>query len=107
MQPAFGSLFVVFGLGCALCLVLTPICRSMAIRWGLVDRPDGRRKIHGQAIPLCGGIAILLAVSSLIAGAFLVPGPLADVCETQAMPLLGLFFAAIIICGVGIADDFE
>jgi UDP-GlcNAc:undecaprenyl-phosphate GlcNAc-1-phosphate transferase len=35
--------------------------RRYAPRWGLVDRP-GQRKVHAQATPLGGGLAIWLAV---------------------------------------------
>ena len=98
MQPAFTTLFAVFGLSCVLSLALVPVCRVLALRWKLVDRPDGRRKIHERVIPLCGGLAVLLSVSSLIAGVLTLPGPLGQVCRNQAWPLVGLFVASLAIC---------
>ncbi len=44
-----------------LSLVLTPVVRTVARRVGFVDKP-GHRKIHVNAKPLGGGIAIFLAV---------------------------------------------
>jgi|SRR5579863_549354 len=40
---------------------LTPLCRDLAIRWGLVDQPDQIRKLHTRPIPRVGGISIFIA----------------------------------------------
>ncbi|MFW5857177.1 MAG: glycosyltransferase family 4 protein [Planctomycetota bacterium] len=50
--------------------VLTYPARSLARRWGLVDRP-GARKIHAEATPYGGGVAIVGAFVLLLAGAYL------------------------------------
>lgn len=42
-------------------LLLTPLLRDLFLRFGLVDAPDGKRKVHSKAIPRVGGIAILVA----------------------------------------------
>lgn len=52
-----------------LCLLLVPLARRLALRMGLVDRP-GERKIHAQAIPYGGGIAIFFTVLIVLAGAY-------------------------------------
>ncbi len=44
-----------------LSLVLTAVVRYLALRYSLVDNPDGGRKLHSSAIPLGGGVAIYLA----------------------------------------------
>lgn len=49
------SLFLILAASFALSLVLTPLARALARWWGLVDQPDGRRKIHARAVPLAGG----------------------------------------------------
>ena len=46
-------------------LVLTPTARRAAIRWGFVDRPDGKRKLQKKPVPLLGGVAVYV---SLLAG---------------------------------------
>ena len=38
-----------------ICLALTPLCRDVFERAGLVDRPDLDRKTHLRAIPRTGG----------------------------------------------------
>ena len=35
-------------------------------RWGLVDRPDARRKLHGRVIPVAGGIVVVLSTVVLL-----------------------------------------
>src|SRR5579863_3410627 len=50
-----------------ICLALTPLCRDLFVRAGLVDRPDRVRKTHSHPIPRTGGIPIAIAY----AGAFL------------------------------------
>lgn len=44
-----------------LSLFLTPFVRNMALRFGLVDKPDDHRKTHKTPIPRVGGVAILAA----------------------------------------------
>jgi UDP-GlcNAc:undecaprenyl-phosphate GlcNAc-1-phosphate transferase len=56
------SLLVTFALSCAASLLLTPLVRRLARRWGVVDRPDGHRKLHGRPVPLLGGAAVYLAL---------------------------------------------
>lgn len=41
-------------------LALTPVCRRLALALNVVDRPGGR-KIHGDPVPLLGGVAIAAA----------------------------------------------
>lgn len=38
---------------------LTPIARILALRWGVVDTPNGARKRHERVTPLLGGLAIV------------------------------------------------
>lgn len=42
-------------------LLLTPLVRSLARRWNLVDVPDHKRKIHKKPVPRLGGVAIFAA----------------------------------------------
>lgn len=53
LAGAFVSAFVIS-------VLLVPVIRKAAGKWGLVDHPGGRKK-HAGAVPLGGGIAILLA----------------------------------------------
>jgi UDP-GlcNAc:undecaprenyl-phosphate GlcNAc-1-phosphate transferase len=89
-----------------LSLVLTPWARDLAIRLRLVDRPDGRRKLHARAIPVAGGPAILAAVCGGVLTALALPGPLSAQARAVAPHLVGLLLAGLVICGVGLVDDF-
>src|SRR3974390_2386374 len=55
LAPLTVPLLVGFGSA----LILTPLCRLLALRFGVVDRPGGR-KIHRQPTPLLGGVAVAL-----------------------------------------------
>src|SRR5205823_10882541 len=100
------ALLAVFGSACGLCLLLTPLVRATALRWGLVDEPDGRRKIHPHPIPVAGGVAVLLTAAVVLAGTLIVAEPLAQVFGERWLTFVGLAAAATVIAAVGVADDY-
>jgi len=53
--------FIVFGSALVVTLVLTPLVRETARRFGMVDKPDARR-INKTPIPRGGGIAIVIGM---------------------------------------------
>lgn len=104
MTPA---IFVVFAVGLVSTTLIVPIVRSLAIRIGLVDRPDAERKLHARPVALAGGVAVF--VSMLIAitlplglqtnWTYEVPSAI----DTQSwIVLLGALIAVMI---VGLVDD--
>jgi len=100
------SLLLVFGLSLLLCLALVPWIRALALRHGLVDHPDGHRKFHESPTPVSGGLALLISVIIPVGGVMLFPGILGDYLVDHALPVLGLMLGGIVICAVGVADDF-
>jgi UDP-GlcNAc:undecaprenyl-phosphate GlcNAc-1-phosphate transferase len=100
------SLLSILGLSFVLGLGFTPGARLLARRYGLVDHPDARRKLHAKPVPVAGGMAVFLAVCGSLVGIFLVPGPLDEVFAEHRHSLLGLLLAAAIICAVGVIDDY-
>src|SRR5438093_9674751 len=50
-----------FALSLALGLYLTPLLRRGALRFGVLDAPDGRFKRHRAPTPYLGGVAVYLA----------------------------------------------
>jgi UDP-GlcNAc:undecaprenyl-phosphate GlcNAc-1-phosphate transferase len=104
LLPGLATVFVA---GLALSLALTPVARRLARRWGLVDSPDGRRKLHGQAVPLAGGPAVFAATVLPLAAAALLPGALGDPLREWSTTLLGLLAGGLVVCVVGIADDLR
>ena len=83
-----------FALALFLSTALVPVAIRYAPMLGLVDEPDGDRKIHSNPIPRCGGLAIIFAV--FIPTMFW----LGDVAS-----LSGFFIGAAIIALFGFFDD--
>ena len=98
------SLLSIFATSLACCLILTPVVRSLANRYGLVDRPDGRRKLHAKAIPLGGGLAIFASAAAAVCAAVFY-APLRNELAALAPMLIGLGLATILIAAVGLIDD--
>src|SRR6266849_622065 len=99
-------LFVVFGLSLVFCLFLTPLFRLLALRWNLVDKPDDRRKMHRQPIPVAGGIPILVSGCLALGAMLLMPNFLREMMLEDAHWLIGVLLAVLVICAVGVLDDF-
>lgn len=78
-----------------LALYGTPIARKAALRFGVVDNPDGRLKNQKEAIPYLGGLAIYLGV--------LVPLCLLYTFDTR---LLAILLAGTLVLLLGLIDDF-
>ncbi len=51
----------VFLLAWLVAIVLTPVMRKIAVRFGVVDQPDLDRKLHLEPVAYLGGVAIFLA----------------------------------------------
>ncbi len=85
-------------------LNVTPLVRDLAVRFGIVDHPDNRRKLHREPIPRVGGIAIL--VSYLLAFAATAFGFL-DVHSVlpHGTMALGLLGAVVVVFATGLLDD--
>ena len=98
------TLLAIFAVSLACCLALTPIVRSLAIRYGLVDGPDGRRKLQAKPIPLGGGLAIFLSAVAAV-GAAVLFSPLREELLAQSPMLIGLGLAVLLIAAVGLIDD--
>ena len=95
--PYWGLFFCALGLS----ILLTPMCRALAVRLGMVDQPSARR-INTAPIPRGGGLAIYIALTAtLYVGA--------DVLGLFAVPSLGtihrLMALSGALCLIGLADD--
>jgi UDP-GlcNAc:undecaprenyl-phosphate GlcNAc-1-phosphate transferase len=52
-----------FGIAFALSAISTPIVRSVALRFNIIDAPNEDRKIHKRPIAYLGGVAMFIAFS--------------------------------------------
>lgn len=86
----------------AAAVVLTAVVRSLAPRFGIVDRPDGRRKLHGHAIPRLGGAAVYAAT---VLGLLAVRFGADDVSPEFTELSTAWMIAAGFVCFVGSIDD--
>jgi UDP-GlcNAc:undecaprenyl-phosphate GlcNAc-1-phosphate transferase len=86
--------FLTFVSATGLAVWLTPRVREAAIRFGIVDRPDGRLKSHKEPVAYLGGLAIYL--SFLLALALTV---------RFSRETLGLLLAGSIVVLIGLVDD--
>jgi UDP-GlcNAc:undecaprenyl-phosphate GlcNAc-1-phosphate transferase len=92
-------------LGCvsfALSLILTPIFRDIFRSYGVVDEPDGGRKIHKYPIPRVGGMAI---ASSYVGCFFIVPLLSKNPFEDKLSLVWNVLPAIAVIFAVGVIDD--
>ena len=91
------QLLLTFFSALVISLAATPITKRLALRYGAVDLPGDPRRIHLNAIPRWGGLAILLAF--LVSIAIFVPH------VTGEKHILALVIGAIMIVAVGAVDD--
>jgi UDP-GlcNAc:undecaprenyl-phosphate GlcNAc-1-phosphate transferase len=86
-------------------LLLTPLVRNLAWRFGFIDHPDQKRKIHAAPTPRMGGVAIFVSVVGafcLLLGVRLTSGAIV----WEGLPLvLRLFPALAVIFTIGLIDD--
>jgi UDP-GlcNAc:undecaprenyl-phosphate GlcNAc-1-phosphate transferase len=86
-------------------LALTPLCRNLAIRWGLVDQPDQIRKFHTRAIPRVGGISIFIAYLVSFGILLLSPIQFGNMVRSHLDIVGKLLPAATIVFFTGLLDD--
>jgi UDP-GlcNAc:undecaprenyl-phosphate GlcNAc-1-phosphate transferase len=82
--------------GFAMSLSLTPVSRQLAMRFGVVDKPNVPRKTHTDHKPMMGGLAIYLGLS--IAALLFSPAQ-------HFLELLAIVGGAGILVVVGLLDD--
>ena len=86
-----------------LSLIATRVIMAFSRRAGLLDRP-GPRRIHTEATPTLGGLAIAFAILVAAWGAHLLPGPVRDI---DPRPLIGFTMASLPILALVVVDDLR
>lgn len=106
-----------FGVTFAAALALTAVVRRVALRWGVLDHPGGR-KTQRDPVPLLGGVAIVAAFYLVVGGHILVFDLLDSVGERWLREMLmlflgedhvvklgGLLAGGLIVFLLGVVDD--
>lgn len=85
-------------------LIATWLCKRIAIKFGIVDRPDNLVKTHKEPIAYLGGIGMLAGlIVGIFAGIYCVQEDenFANIVKW----LLGILAGATIACVIGLIDD--
>jgi UDP-GlcNAc:undecaprenyl-phosphate GlcNAc-1-phosphate transferase len=104
VPPAAHQLLFIASVSFVIALLSTPLVARLAVRWGWLDRPDGRRKLHHHPVPTVGGVAVVIAFAIAAAHLQIVarkPGGPADLIAIWR-PLVA---SAIVLMLLGLVDD--
>jgi UDP-GlcNAc:undecaprenyl-phosphate/decaprenyl-phosphate GlcNAc-1-phosphate transferase len=83
------------GLAFLFSLYGVPIARQAALKYGIVDAPDGRLKLQKEPVPYFGGLAIYLSFLMSLAFTF-----------EFRQDVLGIILGGTIVVMLGLIDDF-
>lgn len=88
-------LLLTFSLALLISLYGMPVARKAALKFGMVDGPDGRLKQQREPVPYLGGLAIYLAFLISLAFTF-----------EFRQDVLGIILAGTLVMVLGLIDDF-
>ena len=97
--PYWGLFLGTFALG----YILTPLCRELARKCGMVDAPSARR-INKVPTPRAGGLAVFLSVTMALSAYMLITGErLSPLFPNEVIWRVMVLSAVLVV--VGLADD--
>ena len=85
-------------------LVITPVVRGVAHRYGLLDQPGGR-KVHQVAVPRLGGIGMAIAFGVAIGLASLVSPDLGASTDLRPNRAPAILAGVSLLLVIGVIDD--
>ncbi len=88
--------FFAFLFSLCMALYLTPFVRAAALKYDIVDKPDGKLKFHKKPVAYLGGLSVYVAFLFTVALYF----------DFQK-DVLGMLLAGTIIIMIGIIDDLK
>lgn len=94
---------LIFLISLLIAYLATPLARTLAIRFKIIDYPDGVLELSCQPAPSLGGSAVYLAFTISIGVAIFF------VAKTQIRPskIMGIILGGAIIVGLGLIDDLK
>ncbi|HEX4132919.1 MAG TPA: MraY family glycosyltransferase [Pirellulales bacterium] len=83
-------------------VVMTAVVRALALRYGVTDHPDGRRKLQAAPVPLWGGVSVFGVFLAVAAIAWaMAPEQFESTQQLAAM----LVASASLVFFIGLIDD--
>ena len=102
-----GPIVAVFVIAAVLTLALTPLVRTIVLRFEMVDRPEARR-VNRTPVPRGGGLAVSAAFLA-VAAVFLLVNQDVDIVSVpvslDASAMAALLLGGAIAAGLGAVDD--
>ena len=95
---------ITFAIACVVAMIVTPLVRGIAHRYGLLDHPDGR-KVHELPTPRLGGVAMAVGFAVAIAVATLASPALSDLGGLRASHVLAILAGVGLLLLAGLVDD--
>ena len=103
MNLSFAQLFYLLFSSFFLTTFLTPLARNLAVKIGMVDKPNQSHKTHAKPVPYLGGVAIAISTTAVVYAASLLaefPSSTFLLASTILVPALMMFI-------VGLIDDYK
>lgn len=101
--PVMTVLLPTFAMAFLGSLILTPIARRLARRFGFVDVPGEPRHVHQAPVPRLGGVALFFPFVAAVGFSLLLPVQRQDPLELHR--LAGLVLGSAVVFGLGVYDD--
>ncbi len=96
-------ILLAFLLSLLIAYLVTPLIRSVALRFNIIDYPDGTLKLHFQPTPYLGGLAVYLAFLISIGAAIF----LAEETAIETAKITGIALGGTIVLLLGLVDDLR
>jgi len=88
----------------ACALIATWLCKKIALRLGIVDRPDNTVKTHKEPVAYLGGIGVLAGLTvGILSGVYVMRDQ--QYLVSAIRWLFGILAGGAIACFVGLLDD--
>lgn len=98
------SASIIFCATAVVSIATTVLVRQLALRWQLVDRPDGGRKQHAAPAPLAGGVAVWFSFTVVVLITAFTTGGVFGY-SISLKQLLALLLGGLVLVVGGVADD--
>src|SRR5689334_17213503 len=96
----------VFYMAFIISFLFTPVMRSVAMYYGIIDEPDELRKMHSQPVAYLGGVAVFLGwISGLAMSQFLAMHRYEPGLNQHLVVKFSIVVGACVIVVLGMWDD--